>query len=121
MSEPRRVMVSCNLETVVRNSLHSSARRGQRWRICSCTMAGLGRRGCITTFVVPVSVGDVEAGVVICVKSMHSAQLGKPAEDFRRVFELDKCFAGFGVGRVSGGVSECRVECPDLVVFSPAS
>ena len=120
LSEPRRVSVSCRLETWVRNSLHLSARRGQRWRICSHTTAGLGG-GCILTFTVPISIGDVEVGVVIYVKSMHGAQLGKPAEDFRRVFELDKCFAGFGVGRVSDGVPECRVECPDLVVFSPAS
>ena len=77
--------------------------------------------GHIPAFTVPISIGDVEAGVVICVKSMHGVQLGKLTEDFGRVFELDKCFAGFGVGRVSGGVSECRVECPDLVVFSPAS
>ena len=112
-------MVSCNLETVVRNSLHSSARRGQRWRICSCTMAGLGRRGCITTFVVPVSVGDVEVGVVVHVESMHGAQLGKPAKNIGGIFELEECFAGFGVGRTSGGVPEHRTKCPGLVVFSP--
>ena len=39
--------------------------------------------GHIPTFTVPISIGDVEVGVVICVKSMHGAQLGKPAEDFR--------------------------------------
>ena len=70
--------------------------------------------GHIPTFTVPISIGDVEVGVVICVKSVHGVQLGKLAEDFRRVFELDKCFAGFGVRRASGGVPECRVECPDL-------
>ena len=113
LSEPRRVSVSCRLETGVRNSLHSSVRRGQRWRICSHTMARLGG-GHIPTFTVPISIGDVEVGVVICVKSMHGVQLGKLTEDFGRVFELDKCFVGFGVRRASGGVPECRVECPDL-------
>ena len=122
MSEPRRVMVSCNLETVVRNSLHSSARRGQRWRICFCTMSGLwgGGGGCIITFAVPVSAGDVEVGVVVCVESMHGVQLSKLAENFGRVFELAKCFVGFGVRRVSGGVPEHRTKCPGLVVFLPA-
>ena len=44
----------CNLETGVRNSLCSSVRRGQRWRMCSCTAVGLwGGGGCITAFTVP--------------------------------------------------------------------
>ena len=42
LSEPKRVMVSCNLEIGVRNFLHLSVRRGQRWRICSHTAVGLG-------------------------------------------------------------------------------
>ena len=77
--------------------------------------------GRITAFAVPVSVGDVEVGVVVCVKSVHGAQLSKLTKDFGRVFELAKCFTGFGGRRASGGVPESRAKCPDLVVFLPAS
>ena len=42
LSEPKRVSVSCSLETGVRNSLRSSAKRGQRWRTCSHTASGSG-------------------------------------------------------------------------------
>ena len=38
--------------------------------------------GCVPAFTVPISVGDVEAGVVVCVKSVHGAQLSKLAKDF---------------------------------------
>ena len=69
-------------------------------------MVGLGGGGHITTFSVPVSVGDVEVGVVVCVEFMHGVQLSKLAKNFRRVFELAKCFAGFGVGRSGGTVPE---------------
>ena len=74
----------------------------------------------ITTFAVPVFVGDVEVGVVVCVESVHGAQLSKLAKSFGRVFELAKCFAGFGIRRASGGVPECRAKCHVLVVFLPA-
>ena len=57
----------------------------------------------VTTFTVPVSVGDVEAGVVVCVESMYGVQLGKPAENSGGIFELVECFTGFGVRRTSGG------------------
>ena len=84
-----RVSVSCSLETGVRNSLHSSAKRGQRWRMCSCPASGLGE-GHITAFTVPVLVGDVE--------TMHGAQLGELPKEFGGPFELVEHFAGFGVG-----------------------
>ena len=68
------------------------------------------RGGHITTFTVPVSVGDVEPAVVICVETVHGAQLGDLPKDFRRSFELVEHFAGFGVGRSSGTVPECCLE-----------
>ena len=58
--------------------------------------------GCIAAFTVPVSVGDVEPAVVICVETMHGVQLGELPKDFGRSFELAECFAGFGVRRLSG-------------------
>ena len=73
--------------------------------MCSCTMAGLGG-GNVATFVVPVSVGDVEAVIVVCVESMHGMQLGELTKDFGRPFELTEHFAGFGVRRLGGGVPE---------------
>ena len=80
--------------------------------MCSRTAAGLGGR--IATFAVPVSVGDVEAKVVVCVESMHGAKLGRPTENF------GDPFAGFGIRRTSGGVPEGRAKCLGLVIFSPA-
>ena len=117
LSEPKRVSVSCSLETGVTNSLQSSAKRGQRWRTCSWTASGLG--GHITAFTVPVLVGDVELVVVICVETMHGAQLGESPEDFGRSFELAEHFAGFGVGRSSGAVPECCSEGQGLVGSPP--
>ena len=46
------------------------------------------RGGGITTFTVPVSVGDVELAVVVHVETMHGVQLGELPEDFGRTFEL---------------------------------
>ena len=68
------------------------------------------RGGRITTFTVPVSVGDVEPAVVIRVETVHGAQLGESPKDFRRSFELAECFSGFGVRRSSGTVPECCLE-----------
>ena len=48
----------------------------------------VGGGGHITAFTVPVSVGDVEVGVVVCVESVHGAQLSKLAKNSRRVFEM---------------------------------
>ena len=95
--EPKRVSVLCSLETGVRNSLHSSAKRGQRWRMCSHIASGLG--GHIAAFTVPVLVGDVELVVVVCTETMHGTQLGELPKDFRGSFELVECFGGL----VSGG------------------
>ena len=113
--EPKRVSVSCSLERV-RNSLCSSAKRGQRWRMCSCTASGLGG-GHIATFTVP---GDVEPVVVVCIETVHGTQLDELPEDFEGSFELAECFAGFGVRRLSGAVPKSCSEGQGLVGFSLA-
>ena len=77
------------------------------------------RGGCITAFTVPVSVGDIETVVVICVETVHGAQLGESPKDFGRSFELVEHFAGFGVRRSSGAVPECCSEGQGLVGSLP--
>ena len=79
-----------------------------------------GGGGCITSFTVPVLVGDVELAVVVCVETMHGAQLGESPEDFGRSFELVEHFAGFGVGRSSGAAPKSCSEDQGLVGFLPA-
>ena len=84
-----------------------------------CFWVGLGG-GHIAAFAVPVSVGDVESVVVVCVETVHGAQLGELPEDFRRSFELVEHFAGFGVGRPSGAAPKSCLEGQGLVGFPPA-
>ena len=52
------------------------------------------RWGHIATFVVPVSVHNVEVVVVICVMAMHCAQLGEVSKDLWLVLEALECSAG---------------------------
>ena len=79
-----------------------------------------GGGGCITAFTVPVSVGDVESVVVVCVETMHGVQLGESPEDFRRTFELAECFAGFGIRRSRGAAPKSCSEGQGLVDLPPA-
>ena len=76
--------------------------------------------GHITTFTVPVLVGDVEPVVVVCIETMHGTQLGESPKDFGGSFELAECFAGFGVRRLSGAGPKCCSEGHGLVGFPPA-
>ena len=76
--------------------------------------------GHIAAFAVPVFVGDVELVVVVCVETMHGAQLGESPKDFGRAFELVECFAGFGIGRSRGAAPESCSEGQGLVDFPPA-
>ena len=77
--------------------------------------------GHIATFAVPVSVGDVESVVVVCVETMHGVQLCVSPEDFGRTFELAEHFAGFGIRRSRGAVPKSCSEGQGLVDFLPAS
>ena len=63
---------------------------------------------CIATFTVPVSAGDVEAVVVVCIESMHGAQWGESTKTFRGPFELAEHFVQFGVRRMGSGVPEAE-------------
>ena len=58
--------------------------------------------------------------VVVCVETMHGAQLGESPKDFGTTFELAERFAGFGIGRLRGAAPKSCLEGQGLVDFPPA-
>lgn len=86
--------------------------------MCSQTVDVMGVK--LVTFAVPALVDYVESLVVVCVVSVHCAQLSESSKHFRLVLELPEDFTGFDCGQLSGRIPEGQIFCSGVAFLPPA-